>query len=70
MIWRALDIEGHVALVSHYMDASGFSEVQAHVLAEGAAGDPLMAVIGYADRDSAASRADRPDINLVIAGRR
>ena len=47
-IWRALDIEGHVALVSHYMDASGFSEVQAHVLAGGAVSDPLMAVTGRA----------------------
>ena len=46
-IWRALDIEGHAALVKLYLDRAGFSDVQVNVLSDGQRGDPLVAVTGY-----------------------
>ena len=47
-IWRALDIDGHEALVKLYLERAGFSAVQVDVLANGQAGDPLIAVTGRA----------------------
>ena len=47
-IWRALDTAGHAALVERYLQAAGFGQVEARVLADGAAGDPLVAVTGRA----------------------
>ncbi len=47
-IWRALDTSGHAALVRLYLKRSGFAEVALEVLADGRAGDPLIAMIGRA----------------------
>jgi len=46
-IWRALDGRGHADLVAHYLRSAGMKGVAAHVLRDGAASDPLAAVIGY-----------------------
>ena len=45
-IWRALDIEGHAALVRLYLERAGFGEVTVEVLADGGRSDPLVAVTG------------------------
>lgn len=47
-IWRSLDTGGHAALVRLYLERAGFGQVAAEVLADGRAGDPLVAVIGHA----------------------
>ena len=47
-IWRALDGDGHAALVRLYLERAGFAEVTAKVLADGRRGDPLIAVSGRA----------------------
>lgn len=47
-IWRALAGDGHAALVRLYLEKAGFADVAAHVLADGRAGDPLVAVTGRA----------------------
>ncbi len=47
-IWRALDIEGHAALVKLYCERAGFTEVRVDVLADGRTSDPLVAVSGCA----------------------
>ncbi|TPG15365.1 class I SAM-dependent methyltransferase [Sphingomonas oligophenolica] len=47
-IWRSLDTAGHAALVRLYLERAGFAEVLVDVLANGRAGDPLVAVIGRA----------------------
>ncbi|VVT09975.1 Methyltransferase domain-containing protein [Sphingomonas sp. EC-HK361] len=43
-IWRALDMNGQAALIRLYLEKAGFHDVQAHVLADGQNGDPLIAV--------------------------
>lgn len=45
-VWRALDIDGHVMLTRVYLERAGFSSIDAHVLADGSNGDPLVAVVG------------------------
>jgi SAM-dependent methyltransferase len=45
-IWRALDTSGQAALVKRYLERAGFTNISANLLADGAAGDPLVAVIG------------------------
>lgn len=47
-IWRALDTDGHAALVTLYLRRAGFSRVKVDVLADGRASDPLVAVTGAA----------------------
>jgi SAM-dependent methyltransferase len=47
-IWRSLDQRGHASLIHRYMSLAGFGEIQAHVLANGMHGDPLVAVVGTA----------------------
>ena len=47
-IWRSLDLGRHAALIRLYFDRAGFSEVAVHGLANGAFGDPLVAVVGRA----------------------
>ena len=47
-IWRALDGDGHAALVRLYLERAGFAHVTAEVLADGHASDPLVAVTGRA----------------------
>ncbi|HJU20116.1 MAG TPA: methyltransferase domain-containing protein [Stellaceae bacterium] len=49
-IWRALDDDGHAALVARYMDGAGLTPVAAHRLVEGEEDvrDPLFAVVGQA----------------------
>ena len=47
-IWRALDTAGHAALVRLYLEKAGFRDVAARVLADGRAGDPLVAVTARA----------------------
>lgn len=47
-VWRALDINGQASLIGHYLARAGFGGVEAHVLADGAHGDPLIAVVGRA----------------------
>jgi SAM-dependent methyltransferase len=46
--WLALDMGGRAALVSAYLREAGFAEVAAHVLADGRACDPLVAIEGRA----------------------
>jgi hypothetical protein len=43
-IWRALDTNGHAALVKLYSERAGFTDVQVDLLADGRTGDPLVAV--------------------------
>lgn len=43
-IWRALDTNGHAALVKLYCERAGFTDVRVDRLADGRAGDPLVAV--------------------------
>jgi SAM-dependent methyltransferase len=47
-IWRALNMEDQASLISSYMNRSGFHDVEAHVLADGSSGDPLVTVVGLA----------------------
>ena len=47
-IWRALDGEGHAALVQLYLDRAGFTDFQVDILQDGAESDPLIAVTGRA----------------------
>lgn len=45
-IWRALDTGGQAALVKLYLERARFTNISANLLADGAAGDPLVVVIG------------------------
>lgn len=45
-IWRALDAEGHAALVRLYLERAGFKEVQTTILRDGCMSDPLFVVAG------------------------
>jgi len=47
-IWLRLDTRGHAALVSLYLEAAGFGDVESHRLADGRSCDPLVAVVGRA----------------------
>jgi SAM-dependent methyltransferase len=47
-IWRSLGTSGHAALVCLYLERAGFRSSEVEVLADGSAGDPLVAVIGTA----------------------
>ena len=47
-IWRSLDLREHASLVGDYLRRSGFSDIEAKVLANGMHGDPLIAVTGQA----------------------
>lgn len=49
-IWRALDMRDQAALVALYLARAGFVDVDTRVLADGRAGDPLIAVTGRAPR--------------------
>jgi SAM-dependent methyltransferase len=46
--WRQLDLRGHAGLVQLYFDRAGFSDVAVEALANGAASDPLVVVMGRA----------------------
>ncbi len=47
-IWRALDDDGHAALVERYLRHAGFAPIESHRLAEWVEdqSDPLIAVVG------------------------
>ena len=47
-IWRALDDEGHVRLVEHYLRHAGFNRIDTHPLAKWVedVSDPMIAVVG------------------------
>lgn len=47
-VWRALDMEGQAALIRRYLDAAGFHDIEATVLADGRSSDPLIAVVARA----------------------
>lgn len=47
-IWRALDANGHAALVKLYLERAGFSGVEIDLLSDGGVSDPLIAVTGRA----------------------
>jgi SAM-dependent methyltransferase len=47
-IWLSLDTNGHAALVRLYLERAGFSNILIDLLADGSAGDPLVAVTGTA----------------------
>lgn len=47
-MWRSLDMREQASLIRLYMEKSGFGEIEAHVLADGSNGDPLVAVVGRA----------------------
>ena len=46
MIWRMLDARSHARLIARYLDHAGFSDVEATMLVDGAASDPLTVVTG------------------------
>lgn len=46
-VWRALDAKGHGELVALYLRNAGFKRIEKHILRDGAAGDPLTALVGY-----------------------
>jgi hypothetical protein len=45
-IWRALAADAQAQLVALYLDRAGFGGIEIHHLADGSAGDPLIAVVG------------------------
>ena len=45
-VWRSLDASGHAALVSLYLERTGFHDISADVLRNGSQSDPLTAVTG------------------------
>lgn len=45
-IWRSLDARGQAALVSLYLERSGFGDLYTKVLRDGSESDPLIAVTG------------------------
>lgn len=47
-IWRALDDDGHIRLVEHYLRHAGFTDIKTHRLAEWLedVSDPMIAVVG------------------------
>ena len=45
-IWRALDTDGHAALVRLYLERARFTGISVDLLADGRRGDPLVAVTG------------------------
>lgn len=45
-VWRSLDAHGHARLVELYLGRAGFEAVEIQVLADGRAGDPMIAVTG------------------------
>jgi ubiquinone/menaquinone biosynthesis C-methylase UbiE len=47
-IWRALDDDGHAALVERYLRHAGFAQIETHRLAEWVedVSDPLISVVG------------------------
>jgi ubiquinone/menaquinone biosynthesis C-methylase UbiE len=45
-IWQALDTAEHAQLVELYMRHAGFGAAEVHVLADGRASDPMIAVVG------------------------
>jgi len=47
-IWRALDTNGHAALVKLYLERAGFKDVRVDMLVDGRSSDPLVAVTGRA----------------------
>jgi hypothetical protein len=47
-VWRALDTNGHAALIRLYCEKAGFGGIETHVLADGRSGDPLIAVTAMA----------------------
>lgn len=47
-IWRALDTNGHAALVKLYCERAGFTDVQVNLLADGRTSDPLVAITAHA----------------------
>ncbi len=47
-IWRALDANGHAALVKLYLERAGFTDVRIDLLADGSSSDPLVAVTASA----------------------
>lgn len=47
-VWRSLDMNGQASLIGHYLDRAGFSAIEPRLLASGAEGDPLIAVVGRA----------------------
>ena len=46
-IWLALDMAGQAELVRLYLTRAGFARLATEVLADGSAGDPLVAVTGW-----------------------
>jgi SAM-dependent methyltransferase len=51
-IWRALDDQGHAALVERYLHQAGFASIETRVLAEYVedVSDPMIAVLGRASQ--------------------
>ena len=47
-VWRSLNMNGQASLVRHYLEHAGFRDAEVRVLADGAAGDPLIAIAAYA----------------------
>jgi ubiquinone/menaquinone biosynthesis C-methylase UbiE len=52
-IWRALDDQGHAALVERYLGQAGFAAIETRVLTEWVedVSDPMIAVLGRAPEE-------------------
>lgn len=44
-IWQALDDDGHIALVKHYLDSAGWHDIQTVRRGDDRPGDPLYALV-------------------------
>ena len=51
-VWLRLNTTGHATLVEMYLRTAGFADVATHVLKDGRASDPMVAVAGRAPKPS------------------
>ena len=47
-VWLRLNTAGHATLVELYLRTAGFADVASHILRDGSASDPMVAVVGRA----------------------
>jgi len=47
-VWLRLNTAGHATLVEMYLRTAGFADVATHILRDGRASDPMVAVVGRA----------------------
>ena len=47
-IWQSLDLSGRAGLSRMYLESAGFAGVEAALLCDGSAGDPMVAITATA----------------------